>query len=257
MKLSEVMALYPTPDPAFAGIVTNDDNILAIDISAEKNAAVQDYVVVQSAIEGVDAQLNAATTDKTYIRAGQSSTKTNVQRTFKATGDRYIGDEFQDYAIDTRYKVGQNAVVPFVWFNKLNGKGEKGLASIIVNSDGSGNAGNTAAIDIDLKKTGDMPLNFDYTAQGTLNAIAVTSAAGAGTGKTAVTVEPPVPAGYSALYKTGTGLTLPAYDDKIVGWTTFISGEEYDAVADDDFAVVYIDNANKAKYAGKAVVTVA
>ena len=162
MKLRALMALYPTPKPGFEGIVTNDDNVLAVDITPDKTAAVADYVVVQSAIEGVDAQLNAVADDKTYIRSGMSATKTGMQRTFTATGDRYLGDEFQDFAFDTIYKVGQAVVVPYIWFNKLNGKGEQGTVAIIVNSDGSGNAGETAAIDIALRKTGDMPKDFVY-----------------------------------------------------------------------------------------------
>jgi hypothetical protein len=37
------------------------------------------------------------------------------------------------------------AVVKYVLFNLINGQGEKGLASVIVNSDGSGNAGRNFA----------------------------------------------------------------------------------------------------------------
>ena len=55
-------------------------------------------------------------------------------------------------------------VVPYVYFCILNGKGEKGEASIIVNSDGSGNSGENAGIDIDLKKSGAMPTEYTYSA---------------------------------------------------------------------------------------------
>ena len=44
----------------------------------------------------------------------------------------------------------------------FTGKGEKGTVSIIVNSDGGGNAGENASIDIDLKKSGNAPEEFDY-----------------------------------------------------------------------------------------------
>jgi len=46
----------------------------------------------------------------------------------------------------------------------LNGKGEKGNVSIIVNSDGSGNSGENSGVNIQLQKSGDMPVEFTYTA---------------------------------------------------------------------------------------------
>lgn len=52
----------------------------------------------------------------------------------------------------------------YVYFNVLNGKGEKGQVSIIVNSDGSGNAGESSAIDIEFKKIGSNPAEYTYAA---------------------------------------------------------------------------------------------
>ena len=49
-----------------------------------------------------------------------------------------------------------------MYFNILTGKGEKGKCSVIVNSDGSGNAGESSAIDIEFKKIGDLPTEFTY-----------------------------------------------------------------------------------------------
>lgn len=98
---------------------------------------------------------------------GQSlySIKTGTQRTFTVTGDRYIGDEFQDFAFSHKiaYGTGQDVVVPYVFFNLKNGKGEAGYVSIIVNSDASGNAGDNATISIDLRKTGPKPIEYTYT----------------------------------------------------------------------------------------------
>lgn len=163
MKLSELMAKH-TPNPDFEGFVTNDDMVLAVDISKEKNADPGDYVVVQMGIGGLDAQNNPITVDKQYIRAGQSTTKTGNQRSFKVSGDRYIGDPFQDYAcsISIMQGVGQAVVVPYVYFCLLNGKGEKGTVSIITNSDASGNAGENAGIDIELKKVSEAPVEYTY-----------------------------------------------------------------------------------------------
>ena len=97
MKLSELMNGH-TPDAEYEGWVTNDDWVLAVDISGTPETTEEDdYVVAQMGVAGLDAQMNPVTQDKQYIRAGQSTTKTGTQRTFKVTGDRYVGDAFQDY----------------------------------------------------------------------------------------------------------------------------------------------------------------
>lgn len=165
MKLSELMKGH-NPNPDFEGFVTNDDMVLAVDISDEKKSEPGDYVVVQMGISGLDAQNNPVTVDKQYIRAGQSTTKTGNQRSFKVSGDRYIGDPFQDYAcsIGIMQGVGQAVVVPYVYFCLLNGKGEKGTVSIITNSDASGSAGENAGIDIELKKVSAAPVEYTYEA---------------------------------------------------------------------------------------------
>ena len=117
-------------------------------------------------IEGLDAQLNPITQDKTYIRAGQSTMRTGTQRSFKVSGDRYIGDEVQDYIFGhgIKYGTGNAVVTDYVYFNILNGKGEKGQVSIIINSDGGGNAGESAAIDVEFKKIGNVPTEYTYSA---------------------------------------------------------------------------------------------
>ena len=65
------------------------------------------------------------------------------------------GDEFQDFALSfaIKFGTGQKVIRPYVYFSLLTGEGEKGTASIIVNSDGSGEAGSTAEIDIDIMAT--------------------------------------------------------------------------------------------------------
>lgn len=166
MKLSELMANY-TPNADYEGWVTNDDYVFAINLTPETaNTAVTDFAVVEMGIAGLDAQLNPITQDKTYIRAGQNTMKTGTQRSFSVTGDRYVGDEAQDYCLAhaTKYGTGNKVVTDYVYFNVLTGKGEKGQCSIIVNSDGSGNAGESSAIDIEFKKQGKTPTEYTYAA---------------------------------------------------------------------------------------------
>lgn len=167
MKLSELMAGI-TPKADYEGWVTNDDFVFAIDLSptAETATAPADYAVVQMGIEGLDAQLNPVTQDKQYVRAGQSTLRTGTQRSFAVSGDRYIGDEAQDFIMSHKMKYGTgNAVITnYVYFNILTGKGEKGQVTVVVNSDGSGNAGESAAIDVEFKKVGNTPVEYTYSA---------------------------------------------------------------------------------------------
>lgn len=170
MKLSELMSGH-TINSDFEGFVTNDDWVLAVDCGetpATDFTKAADFAVVQMGVAGLDSNLNPITQDKVYIRAGQSTTKTGNQRSFSVSGDRYAGDEFQDFALShaIKYGTGQTVVRKYVYFNIITGEGEQGEACIIVNSDGSGEAGNSSEIDIELRKSGSAPAEFTYSALG-------------------------------------------------------------------------------------------
>ena len=80
MKISELMA-GATPNASYEGWVTADDWVLAIDTNPSASAAtdVKDYEVVQMGIEGLDANLNPVTSEKTYIRAGNQHRKLELR----------------------------------------------------------------------------------------------------------------------------------------------------------------------------------
>ena len=172
MKLSELMKGI-TPSADFAGFVMADDMVLAIDVSETQDAAVEDYAVLQMGIEGVDPSLNSETSEKNYLRAGKSTTKTGTQRTFSISGDMYKGDEAQDKLLShaMKYATGQKAIVNYVYFNMLTGEGEKGKASVAVNKDGGGNGGENATIDIELSKSGSAPTEFVWGISAELSSI--------------------------------------------------------------------------------------
>ena len=159
MTVAELMK-GKTINPDATGEVTNDAWVFAIDTSETKDAEVDDYIVAQEHISGANASYSADTSDAQYIRSGKSTTKTGTQVAFAITGDRYVGDEFQDFALSHKMTYAR---VPFVRFNMLNGKGIKGIGTIIVNSDGSGNAGENSTIDIEIRKSGANPEEFQYT----------------------------------------------------------------------------------------------
>lgn len=160
MLLSTLMS-GRTPSASYEGFATADDMVLAIDVSAQQTAAVGDYAVVQMGTKSVTASLNPETKQSAYIRAGKSTTKTGNQRTIAFECDRCLGDEFQDYADSIKYATGQGAIVNYVYFNILTGKGEKGTATLTLSTDGSGNAEDPLGISGTLEKSGAAP--EDYT----------------------------------------------------------------------------------------------
>lgn len=166
MKLSELMSALTAPNASFKGEVMADDMILAVDCSEDGTASEQDYAVVLEHITGATTSLNASSKDDTYLRVGTSSSKTGNQRTFTVGGHRYVGDEFQDFALSHKimYGTGQTVVRPYVYFNVLTGKGEKGTVAIIVNSENGAEADNKASIDIELKKSGATAVEYTYSA---------------------------------------------------------------------------------------------
>lgn len=168
MTLAELMA-KAAPNPQYEGWTTNDDYVLALDCGetpATDFSKVGEFAVVQLGVTGLDSNLNPITQDKTYIRAGQSTMKTGNQRSFSVAGDVYNGDTFQDFVLShgIKYGTGSKVVRKYVYFNILTGKGESGECAIIVNSDGSGEAGNSAEFDVELKKSGAAPADYTYSA---------------------------------------------------------------------------------------------
>lgn len=165
MKLSELMTGV-TPSEDFEGGVTHNDMVLAIDVSGVSSTAPKDYAVLQVQVEGTEATLDAETSDKTYIRTGKATTKTGSQRSFSVSGERYVGDEAQDFIFSHEIKFGTGAdvVVPYVYFNMRTGKGEKGTVMIAVNTDGGGDASTGLEFDVELKQNGAVPVEYTYSA---------------------------------------------------------------------------------------------
>lgn len=168
LTVENVMADY-TPSSNFEGFATADDYIFAID-TTENGATlgttpIKNYVVGQFGVKGLEKSLNVEEETSTYLRAGGSTVKTGTQRTIGITADRYFGDKFQDFCLDLKiiYGTGQEVIVPYIEFNVLTGKGEIGRMSIMVENDGSGDAGTKAEVSINFSKVGAKPLPFDWT----------------------------------------------------------------------------------------------
>ncbi|HWQ59049.1 MAG TPA: phage major capsid protein [Clostridia bacterium] len=91
---------------------------------------------------------------------------------------------------------------------------------------------------------------------GVLAMLDVLSVAGDTVGKTVLSAAPACPAGYTAKYKIGDGLTVPEYDTVIASGYTAIGATEIAATAGHIAVVVYLDADNKVKAAGSATVVV-
>jgi len=161
MKLSELMQNY-TPDPAFEGAPTADDMGLAVDFTAAATDP-NDYTVAQTGITEQSGALSAQTQDSQYLRTGKVTIKTGTSRSFSVNGDRIVGDEFQDTILShaIKFGAGQTVIKPYVYFNLLTGKGERGSVSIAVEDDLSGAAGENASFTSTLTSTV-KPVEYTY-----------------------------------------------------------------------------------------------
>lgn len=169
MTLSQLMT-GRTPSSTYSGWVTGDDMVLAMDcgtvpVTEITSTNVGSFMVAELGVSGLDGSLAPITENKTYIRTGRNTVKTGNQRTFKVTADRYAGDGFQDFCLShgVKYGTGSAVVRKYVYFNILNGKGEQGDLAIIVESDGSGDAGDCAKVEIQLKSSGSAPQSYTYS----------------------------------------------------------------------------------------------
>ena len=232
MKLSELMTSWATecaqrgivPGASFEGWAMADDMVLAVDTSATQDAAVGDYAVVQVGTKSVTASLNPETKESAYIRAGKSTVKTGNQRTIAFELDRYHGDTFQDFADSLKYATGNAAVVNYVYFSRLTLSGEKGTATLSMDTDGSGNAEENSAVSGTLSKTGAKPEDYTWTPTSTTFAVYCDPVGG--------TISDNVTS-----YTYGTGVTLPVdvtrSSYEFAGWYTnsAYSGEPVEAIS--------------------------
>lgn len=169
MKLKDFMDEI-TLKPDFKGIILADDYVLAINISGSGTTDPGEYEIVEEGLKTANGQLNPQEKTTAYIRRGQQTTKTGTQRTFSLDMDRYIGDPVQDFfdSFAIKYGTGQECVVDYVNINRINGKGEKGKLSVIVNTDSGGGSQENSVLSVDLKSTGVKPEEYTYTKTNTV-----------------------------------------------------------------------------------------
>lgn len=163
MTIAELMKDV-TPSAEFEGFSTADDMVLAIDFTGEA-ASPAAYTVAQEGITEQSGTLTPETKESIYLRAGKVTAKTGTSRSFTVSGDRYHNDDFQDalLAHSLKYGTGQNVIRPYVYFDRLTGKGEQGKVSISVESDLTGTAGENATFSATMSSVG-VPAEYTYAA---------------------------------------------------------------------------------------------
>ena len=177
MTLKEMFAKVKT-NPAFVGFITTDQMVLAIDVSAEQNADVDEFAVAYMGFTDRSSSLNPKEKTNSYYYHGESSTKTGNQRTITFKCDRYKGDPFQDFvtSFDMKYAKGQAAIVRYAWFNILTGEGEIGSGSLILDDDGSGAPEENLSVGGSIKKAAAEPTKLEYMGFGGYTALKVSPA---------------------------------------------------------------------------------
>lgn len=162
MKLSEFMAEV-TRNASATGEVSANRMLLAVDCSASGDAEVGEYAIAFVHVENVGAALSPKTTDKNYLYEGASTLKTDTQRTFAVTGQRFLGDAFQDFVCshDIKFGVGSEVMRKYVYFNVDSGEGESGTATVVTKKDGSAASGNPTDIEVELLVVG-APAEYTY-----------------------------------------------------------------------------------------------
>lgn len=153
-----------TPNPEYKGVETADDFILAIQTDAAEQTKPSDWIVCADHIKEHAGSLNAATSDDTFIRTGPVTTKGAVQRTLAISGNRCVGDAFQDFLLShkIKYGSGSDVIVPYIYFSLRTGKGEQGSCALILTSDVGGAAGGAATFAADAKAIG-TPVEYTYS----------------------------------------------------------------------------------------------
>ena len=145
-----------TPNPEYTGVETTDNFILGVQTAATGQETPDLYTVVQEHVTEHSGAINASTV----------TTKTGAQRQITINGERFAGDDFQDFALSNKmlFATGQDAVVKYVYFSLRTGKGEQGEAVLIVNNDVSNAANNPAGFSAQLNAIG-KPAEYTYSAE--------------------------------------------------------------------------------------------
>ncbi len=157
-----VTAMGTMPSKAYTGQIMKEDYIIAFDTTAEQNAKLLDFHVLQQQLTEMNPSYSPSTVTKSYFYRPDSTTKTGTGVSIALTGDVYAGDFVQEFLIEKKYKTGKDVIVRYLIMNMKTGKGETAFATCTVDSDRGGAVRENATFSVTLQSTGNTPTEFTY-----------------------------------------------------------------------------------------------
>lgn len=164
MKLSTYMAARAAR--AASGEQQADDYVLAVDCT---ESGTEDepgnYSIATVHTENLGAAVSANTTDKNYLYEGATTLRSSPRRNFTVAGQRYEGDDFQDFVLGhgVKFGVGSKVNRHYVYINANTKEGESGMLTINVTNDGGAASGNAADFSVSMASVG-APDEYSYVA---------------------------------------------------------------------------------------------
>ena len=228
--------------------------LLEIDITP--TAATRLYKQLMEGINNLGFALNEILFQTSWMSdGGWGRTKvTGGQLSLNLTGNRITGNEAQDYAFstDVLFAFGDKRETT-MRITAPNGDQLIWPITLTNLTPGGGPANNGSAIAINIHSNGAPEIT---EASSVIGQLTVVSVAGTNSGDTAIYVNPAIGGGHSYKYKTGTALSIPAFEAVLTtGWTAWNGTANITATTGQDIVIAEVDGDNKAIKAGKATVT--
>lgn len=132
---------------------------MVLEVSFDKGIS---WKVCGDGVEAIAPAMAEEKEERYFMNGGGGKTvfKAGMTRSFKITGIKAIGDEFQDAIFAHAFKFGNDRSVQYRYYDSVTNKGENGNAEVIIVDDGSGGSQERQKIDIDLFVSG---LPQEYT----------------------------------------------------------------------------------------------
>lgn len=231
----------------------NYQHLLEIDITPD--AAEPTYKELGAGIDNLSIALNEVLVQTSYLSDnGWGSTEvTGGQLTLNLTGHRVVGDEAQDYCFssDVMYAFGA-ARKTTLRYTDPSGRQVIWPVTLANLTPGGGAANNGSAITINIHGNGKPSVIEGGEVIGQLTVVSVP---GELSGDTSIYVNPALEAGHSYVYKTGASVDIPAYDADLSAWIDWDGTSDITATTGYEIVIAEVDASDKAKKAGKAIVT--
>lgn len=137
-----------------------DDNVLELDLDGTGTT----WLTMGEGFTNNTPGLNPETEEYAFFGGGGGKTtlQSSVQRTFNLTGIKAVGDPLQDALFTHAMKYNGGKKIKYRYYSKTTKKGETGDATVIINSDGDGEAGSRQNVEVTINGSG-VPTEYTHT----------------------------------------------------------------------------------------------